>query len=445
MKKRLAITAFLACFVPTMTTQAQTTEDVPPKNIIFLIGDGMGNSYTSAYRYFKNKSTTQFVNRTAFDGYLVGQQMTYSQDAKENVTDSASAATAMATGVKTYNAAVGVDNNLTKRQTVLEAAKKQGKSTGIVVTSQITHATPASYGGHDKSRKNMHAIANDFYDEKINGQHKIDVMLGGGKAQMIRSDRDLTKEFKKDGYNYVTTKEALAANTNPQLLGLFAKEGLTKKLDRVTTPDLSVMTNAALKQLDKNEAGFFLLVEGSQIDWAGHDNDIVSAMGEMTDFEKAFEAAINFAKEDGETLVIATADHSTGGFSIAKAGNYNWYPSIIRSVKKTPDYMAKKIKAGSSASTIMKKYMKFSLTTKEIKSVSDVRKKSVTTIDNAIEKIINTRSNTGWTTSGHTGDDVNIYAYGPSSSQFSGHLDNTDQAKKIFQLINGTEKTIIDK
>lgn len=443
MKKLLISTVFLACLVPSTTTSA--TEETPPKNIIFLIGDGMGNSYTSAYRYYKNNSKTQFVTRTSFDSYLVGQQMTYSQDSKEKVTDSASAATAMATGVKTYNAAVGVDNDKTKRQTVLEAAKKKEKSTGIVVTSQLTHATPASYGGHDTSRKNMNAIANDFYDEKINGQHKIDVMLGGGKAQMIRTDRDLTKEFKKDGYNYVTSKEALEKNTNPQLLGLFAKEGLTKKIDRVTTPDLAVMTNAALKQLSKNEKGFFLLVEGSQIDWAGHDNDIVSAMSELADFEKAFEAAISFAKKDGETLVIATADHSTGGFSIAKAGNYNWYPSIIRSVQKTPDYMAKKIKSGSSPSSIMKKYMKFNLTAKEIQSVTAVRKKSVKTIDNALEKIINTRSNTGWTTSGHTGEDVNIYAYGPSASQFSGHLDNTDQAKKIFQLINGTVPKIIDK
>lgn len=448
MKKLLAFAVVLASLLP--STMAQATDDTTldntaPKNIIFLIGDGMGNSYTSAYRYYKNKSTTQFVNRTSFDPYLVGQQMTYSQDAKENVTDSASAATAMATGVKSYNAAIGVDNDYKKRQTVLEAAKEQGKSTGIVVTSQITHATPASYGAHERTRKNMNAIADDFFDEKINGQHKIDVMLGGGKVNLIRKDRNLAKEFKTDGYNYVTTKEGLAANNNPQLLGLFAENGLTKTLDRVKTPALSTMTNAALKQLKKNDKGFFLLIEGSQIDWAGHDNDIVNAMGELSDFEKAFEAAITFAKKDGETLVIATADHSTGGLSIAKGGNYNWYPEKIQAVKKTPDYMAGKIKKGSSASSILKKYVGFTLTKKEIKSVTDVRKKSITTIDNAIEKIINTRSNTGWTTSGHTGDDVNIYAYGPSANAFSGHLDNTDQAKKIFQLINGQAPTIVDK
>lgn len=445
MKKTILATVLTIGVSPFFTGELVSAAETQPKNIIFLIGDGMGNSYTSAYRYYKNSSSSKFMKRTAFDPYLVGQQMTYPEDPKENVTDSSSAATAMATGVKTYNAAVGVDNDKKARTTVLETAKKQGKSTGLVATSQITHATPASFGAHDTSRKNMNRIADDYFDQKINGQHKIDVLLGGGKANFIRKDRDLTKEFKKSGYHYITSKESLNNNTSPKLLGLFANNGLPKKIDRVKTPELSEMTNAALKQLSKNDKGFFLMVEGSQIDWAGHDNDIVSAMSEMSDFEEAFKAAIAFAKEDENTLVIATADHSTGGFSIAKNGNYNWYPQKIRQVTRTPDYMAKKIKEGQSVTTVLNKYMNFKLTAAEISSVNKVKKKSTTTIDNAIEKIINNRSNTGWTTTGHTGEDVNIYAYGPSSEQFSGHLDNIDQAKKIFTLINGKEATITDK
>lgn len=444
LKKAFFICTLLAslCFCYETEVMAKKSE---PKNIIFLIGDGMGNSYTSAYRYYLNSSTAKFMKRSAFDSYLVGQQMTYPEDSNQNITDSASAATAMATGVKTYNAAIGMDNDKKPRTTVLEAAKRHGMATGLVATAQITHATPASFGAHESSRKNMNRIADDYFDETINGAHKIDILLGGGRNQFIRQDRHLVNEFKADGYRYITTKEQLNTNTKSKLIGLFTKNGFPKKIDRVKTPALSDMTNAALKQLSKNEDGFFLMVEGSQIDWAGHDNDIVSAMSEMTDFEAAFKAAIAFAKKDKNTLVIATADHSTGGLSIAKNGHYNWFPNYIRQVKKTPDYMAKKIKDGQSPSAVLKKQIQFPLTASEIKSVNAVKKKSVTTIDNAIEKIINTRSNTGWTTSGHTGEDVNIYAYGPSSALFSGHLDNTDTAKKIFTLLNKETPIIQDK
>lgn len=125
--------------------------------------------------------------------------MTYPEDPKENVTDSASAATAMSSGVKTYNAAIAVDNDKSEVKTVLEAAKERGKSTGLVATSEITHATPASFGAHDESRKNMNAIADDYFKERVNGKHKIDVMLGGGKSNFVRPDVDLTKAFKKTG------------------------------------------------------------------------------------------------------------------------------------------------------------------------------------------------------------------------------------------------------
>lgn len=431
--------------VSAATKKKPSTPEI--KNVIFLIGDGMGTSYTSAYRYLQNSSSTKFVDKSVFDRYLVGQQMTYPEDPAQNVTDSASAATAMSAGVKTYNAAIAVDNDRSNVKTVLEAAKEQGKSTGLVATSEITHATPAAFGAHDETRKNMNGIADDYFDEKIKGKHKIDVLLGGGKANFVRTDRDLTKEFKKAGYHYVTSKDQLQKNTNEKLLGLFADGGLDKKIDRnSSTPSLGNMTNAALKQLSKNKKGFFLMVEGSQIDWAGHDNDIVGAMSEMADFEDAFEAAVEFAKKDKHTLVVATADHSTGGFSVAQGGDYNWNPEVIRSITRTPDFMAEQITDGVAPEKVLKKYIQFPLSEEEIQSVVAVKEKDVTTIDNAIEKIVNQRSNTGWTTGGHTGEDVNVYAYGPGSDQFRGLLDNTDQAKKIFKIIEkGAKKQTVIK
>ncbi|MBT2677940.1 alkaline phosphatase [Bacillus sp. ISL-35] len=419
------------------------------KNVIFLIGDGMGVSYTSAYRYLKDNPDTPEAERTELDKYLVGNQMTYPEDPEQNVTDSASAATAMSAGIKTYNNAIAVDNDGSEAKTVLEAAKENGKATGLVATSEITHATPASFGAHDESRKNMNAIADDYYDELVNGDHKIDVMLGGGLSNFVRNDRNLADEFQKDGYSYVNNKEDMLNDKNNKVLGLFAKGGMDKMIDRnEETPSLEEMTNSAIKRLNKDKDGFFLMVEGSQIDWAGHDNDIVAAMSEMEDFEKAYKAAIEFAKKDKHTLVVATADHSTGGYSIGANGIYNWFGAPIKAAKRTPDFMAAEIAKGADTEETLKKYIDFAsvglpeLTTEEIQSVKDVSAtKKAADIDTAIEKIFDKRSNTGWTTGGHTGEDVPVYAFGPGKERFYGHIENTDNAKNIFDILsNGKRK-----
>ncbi|ASS95062.1 alkaline phosphatase [Peribacillus simplex NBRC 15720 = DSM 1321] len=409
-------------------------------NVIFLIGDGMGVSYTSAYRYLKDNPGTKVAERTEFDKYLVGQQMTYPEDSAQNITDSASAATAMSSGVKTYNAAIAVDNDKSEVKTVLEAAKEKGKATGLVATSEITHATPASFGAHDENRKNMNSIADDYYNDLIKGKHKIDVLLGGGKSNFVRPDVNLAKAFEKDGYSYVTDKNQMLKDKNEQVLGLFASEGLPKMIDRPSeTPSLEDMTSSAIKRLNKNKDGFFLMVEGSQVDWAGHDNDIVGAMSEMEDFEKAYKAAIEFAKKDKHTLVVATADHSTGGFSIGAKGIYNWYGEPIKAAKRTPDFMADAIVKGADVEKTLKQYInqnEVKLTDDEIKTVTEAAKsKNVTNVDNAIEAIFDNRTNTAWTTGGHTGEDVPVYAYGPYKERFAGQVDNTDHAKIIFDLL----------
>jgi alkaline phosphatase len=250
--------------------QEKAHEQGKVKNVIFLIGDGMGTSYTSAYRYMQDNAGTKLAEGTAFDSYLVGQQMTYPEDPHQNVTDSASAATAMSAGIKTYNNAIAVDNDKSEVKTVLEAAKEKGKATGLVATSEITHATPASFGAHDIARKNMNAIADDYYDELINGQHKVDVLLGGGTNLFERQDRNLTEEFEKDGYSYVTDRDSLLNNDDEQVLGLFAPAGLPKMIDREdSVPSLEEMTSSAIDRLNQDKDGFFLMIEGSQVDWAG--------------------------------------------------------------------------------------------------------------------------------------------------------------------------------
>lgn len=414
------------------------------QNVIFLIGDGMGNSYTTGYRTLKDNPNTPEMEDTKFDPYLVGMQSTHSWDPEESVTDSAAAATSMSAGIKTYNGAIAVDLEKKDVKTVLEQAKENGQSTGLVATSQINHATPAAFGSHDESRENYNEIADDYYDDLINGEHKVDVLLGGGTSYFVREERDITKEFEKDGYSYVTTRDEMLNDKNEQILGLFAPKGLDKKIDRPTEqPSLKEMTNSALERLNKNDKGFFLMVEGSQIDWAGHDNDVVAAMSDMEDFEEAFQAAIDFAKKDKNTLVIATADHSTGGMAMGRDGVYKWNPSAIKAAKKTPDFIAKEIAEGAPVDETLKKHIDLELTPEEIQSVQEAKESrgDVLEIDNAIEKIFDLRTGTGWTTDGHTGEDVTVYAYGPGMEKFTGKIDNTDTAKEIFAILEKTRSS----
>ncbi|WP_430788322.1 alkaline phosphatase [Virgibacillus flavescens] len=407
------------------------------KNVIVMIGDGMGPAYTTAYRYMQDNPETPVMDKTIFDKHLVGMASTYPEDTEENVTDSAAAATSMAAGIKTYNGAIAVDNDKKPVGTVLEAAKQKGMATGLVATSQVNHATPAAFGAHDVSRNNYNNIADDYFDDKINGKHKVDLILGGGTSYFDRQDRNLIKDFKEDGFNYVTTTKELQENENAQLLGLFAPVGMPKAIDREeSTPSLSEMTSEALEQLSKDKDGFFLMVEGSQIDWAGHANDSVGAMSEMDDFAKAFEKVVEFAKKNGHTQVVVTADHSTGGFSVGRDGNYNFNPELIKAAKRTPEFMAQEIADGKAVEDVLSKYVTFDFTDAEMSSIKEAASKDdFDKLYSTIAEVFNDRAGVGFTTSGHTGVDVPVYAYGPKSEVFSGFIDNTDIAGEVFEFL----------
>jgi alkaline phosphatase len=426
---------------------------VLPKNIIMVVGDGMGPAYTSAYRYFNDDPTTPAIESTIFDNTLVGMSSTYPARVSGYVTDSAASATALATGVKSYNGAIGVDENKKPVQTVLEWAKLQGKKTGIVVTSQINHATPASYLAHNESRRNYNAIADSYIDDGI----KADVILGGGWQYFIREDRNLVNEFTAAGFHYIDNYLALdSLPKNKPVLGLFADVGLPWALDDTNESRLSSMTKAAVGQLE-NPHGFFMLVEASQIDWAGHSNDIAAAMAEMTDLAKTIEYLASYVDKNPETLVILTADHSTGGFTIAANGVYEWNPDILRTMKHSPLHIAKKFAETDITPEEANQLLNFRLTKDELiqlqqakyvaseklatfYAASKVDQESMSepnitnTLYKEIKKVIDKRTNTGWTSGGHTAIDVPVFAFGHGSELFKGKLDNTDIAKLIFTL-----------
>jgi len=234
------------------------------------------------------------------------------------ITDSGAAGTAMATGRKTKNKMISQLPDGTQPPTILELAKNAGMSTGLIATSTITHATPACFAAHEKSRHDEDNIAADMAD------NRVDVILGGGKMYWLPSDaegsvrkddRNLIKELMDDGYSVVSNKEEMVEVDQGKMLGLFELGSLEYKEHQ---PCLESMTKKAIELLSENEKGFFLMVEGSQIDWEAHDNEEDGIILETLRFDLAVKAALDFASENGETLVIVTADHETGGATIRK-------------------------------------------------------------------------------------------------------------------------------
>jgi alkaline phosphatase len=407
-----------------------------PQNIIMVIADGMGPAYVSAYRYYNDDPMTPEVETTVFDDMLVGSARTYPHLESGYVTDSAASATALSTGIKTYNGAIGVDINKQALETVLHRARKLGMKTGLAVTSTIVHATPASYMVANELRRNYEQIADSFFDDRIEGKFLADVMLGAGTDHFIREDRNIIDEFVANGFQYISEYSELNnINREQPLIGLFGKQSLPWSLDDSEPLRLSKLTDAALKQLN-NDKGFFLLVEASQVDWAGHGNEIASAMAEMRDLVATMEVIKSFTQNNPNTLVILTADHSTGGLTVAGKDGYRWDPKWIKAFKASISEIAKGIMQAKDRGAYVSEMFGFELTEEEAESLMTIEASmSSRDIENVLKKIVNERTNTGWTTNGHTAVDVNIYGYGPGIEHFTGNLNNTDIAKGTFKLL----------
>ena len=406
-----------------------------PKNVIMVVGDGMGPAYTTAYRYFADDKNTLDVEQSVFDRMLVGMASTYPARISGYVTDSAAGATALATGVKSYNGAIAVNVDKKPVSTVLEWAKEQGMKTGVAVTSQINHATPAGYSAHNESRKNYDQIADSYFDEKINDHFVLDVMLGGGWDYFIREDRNLVAEFKKAGYQYVDNIAHLkTANSKQPLLGLFAEQGLNWALDMPAKQRLKTLTQAAVEHLE-NDQGFFLLVEASQIDWAGHSNDVGAAMSEMQDLAQTMTWLEQYVDAHPDTLLVLTADHSTGGFTIGANKIYRWEPQWLDNLQASPYAIAKQLMSAEKKSALAAELLGFSLNEEEKSKIEAIDTQDEEIAYQTVKTLLDVRTNTGWTTGGHTGVDVPVFAKGPGSEMFRGMLNNTQVADNIFSLL----------
>jgi alkaline phosphatase len=273
------------------------------RNIIFMIGDGMGIPDVYAAMTVSDKPLN--IERCN----IIGLQKTFSSD--NYITDSAAAGTALATGNKTKNGTIGMDSQGNRVKSILEIAEEHGRSTGLVSTSSVTHATPASFIAHQSSRGSYEDIAKDFL------RTGIDVFIGGGFDHFARrGDKlNLIDSLKFRGYEVDTSMSMVLRSTSGKLAGLTAPVHNPYRLKG--RGDMLPATSAkAIEILNKNKKGFFLMIEGSQIDWAGHANAADTLVDETLDFDKAIGVALDFAEIDGHTLVVITADHETGGVTI---------------------------------------------------------------------------------------------------------------------------------
>lgn len=337
-----------------------------PKNVILLIGDGTGLSQISSAFYYKKTA----VNYARFKH--IGLIKTSSS--KEDITDSAASATAFACGEKTYNGAIGVRGDQSAMINLTELAAQHAVKIGLVATSSITHATPASFYAHVLDRDMEDAIAKQM------PQSKVDFFAGGG-LQFFRNRSDGTNIIKDlESHNFTIDTLALQPfeeiKSNPKQGYLLANEGMPKMLES-RGDFLPKATLQAIQFLHQNDSPFFLMTEGSQIDWAGHDNLSEYLITELIDFDNTIGTVLDFAEKDGETLVIVTADHETGGFTLAGENYINDEGEVY-----------------SSYTTLEPKF----------------------------------------STKGHSATLIPVFAYGPGAEQFNGVYENTEIFHKILDL-----------
>jgi len=274
------------------------------KNIILMIGDGMGTSQIYA-GIIANKGKL-YIEFFPYLGFIK------TPSANSLITDSAAGATAFATGNKTNNGMIAVGPDNQPYTTILELAESKGLSTGLVATSTITHATPAAFISHEFSRHYYEQIASDFV------RNGIDVFIGGGRSHFTNrlDGLNLVDVLRERNYTVIDTIISLEGAKGEKIAGLLYYDS-PPSIEQGREDMLGRATKKSLDVLSKNETGFFLVIEGSQIDWGNHQNNIIYQTEEMLDFDLAVGQVLDFAARDGETLVILTADHETGGLAIS--------------------------------------------------------------------------------------------------------------------------------
>ena len=461
------------------------------QNVIVLIPDGCGIAHMTITRWFKGAPLVQ-------DALDMGLVRTHS--ANSMITGSAAAATAFATGYKTWEDAqkakclsmrpdslllpdaqeLPASERWRPVATVLEGARLAGKSVGLVATCRVSHATPAAYASHWHSRYDNNVLIEQMVYQDLN------VVFGGGFRYLIEVDAEIpgsvSKGARRDGenlyevllskgYSFVNTRDELLAldRNTPKAWGIFANGHMVHDIDRQylapDEPSIAEMTEKAIELLSKNPKGFFLMVEGSQVDWSSHDNDPVGVVTDYIAFDQALKVALDFAKSHPEqkTLVLVFPDHDNGGMSLGHRyhNSYSFKPkdmsNPLRNALLTAggvEYLLWKSaqNRGPEPDTIkgiVERYYGIDDLTED--EVTEIIRELADTLDVNLREVIgpmlSVRAGIGWTTFDHTGNDVPMFSYGLSGGPRT--IDNTEIAHLCaramgFQLSDVTDRLFVD-
>lgn len=455
------------------------------RNLIFMVSDGMGPASLSMTRSFRQYIEGLPIDDIlTLDKHLIGNSRTRSSSSL--VTDSAAGATAFSCGLKSYNGAISILPDHTPCGTVLEAAKRAGYMTGLVVTTDITDATPACFASHVDLRIQEDEIALQEVGEGPLGR-VVDLMLGGGRCHFLpntteggcRADTiDVTKlAQEKYGWSYFNDRAGFDSlgggkNVSFPLLGLFAPTDIPFEIDRRSMtdiyPSLDEMAHVAITALSEatkdSEKGFFLMIEGSRIDHGGHFNDPAAQVHEVLAYDKAFKSVTEFLnKSSTPGVLVATSDHETGGLAVARQlrptyPDYKWLPSALAAAKHSSEYVTKALYAHirasgglKSASSGLSKYIKTHII-KDL-GVRDVTAEEVQAVLDSIplgtslyvfSDIVSRRAQIGWSTHGHSAVDVNIYGTS-GTEKLRGNHENVEVGIFLREYLGVDVKDITDE
>lgn len=427
------------------------------RNLIFMVSDGMGPSSLSLTRSWRQFVDGLPIDDTlVLDQHLIGQSRTRSSSSL--VTDSAAGATAFSCGLKSYNGAISVTPDGAPCGSLMEAAKRAGYTTGLVVTTRITDATPAVWASHARHREYEDDIAEQMVGLGPMGR-SVDLMLGGGRCHFLSNDTtgscrddelDLVGAAQKKGWNYISSREDfdgldIGAAADLPLMGLFATGDIPFEIDRrhekELYPSLEEMARTALKALSAatkdSEQGFFIMIEGSRVDHAGHHNDPAAQVHEVLAYDRTIQAVLDFLEEDDVPgVMISTSDHETGGLATARQLNplvypehYLWYPSVLanaslsteRTARIYRQHLATIVNQDQQPTTEADKTTIRTYLTALLGSSLGIHDVTTTELDAIISHnpiyavwffsdMISRRAQIGWSSHGHTAADVNIYA-----------------------------------
>lgn len=453
----------------------KSVDPVPKKNVIMMISDGFGPaSETFARQYYTWLGERDIKSMLPLDEIHVGHSRT--QSSSSLVTDSAAGATAFSCAKKSYNGAIGVDPKEVPCGTVLESAKiHKNMLTGLVVTSRITHATPAAFSAHVGWRDWENTIAEQQIGYNPLGR-TVDLMFGGGVCEFLSNttenscrvdDRDLFTEAQEQfGWDVIygqgsrqkfDTLETDAVNL--PLMALFAPHHMDYEIDRkdAEQPALNEMVSKALSILktksNEKDTGFFLMIEGSRIDMAAHTNDPAAHVHDILEYQQTVQLVKKFVEENPNTVVISTSDHETGGFTAGRQvgenyPEYKWNPEIIRRVNNSSESLAEAWNSAIEGKFATQDYLKKVLvesglgiddaTDEELEKLKGWKASGKTVMDLAyiFADMVSRRALIGWTTHGHTAVDVNLYAKGDGTEILRGSHENTDIGDFIVDYLD---------